>query len=506
MSLAVVPAAGIILILISIRLRAGGKLNTNLCALWGIAGTLLIFAEALPPVRAFLRGLRAGTAWGLLVCGGCAVSLGLWASVRRALSWERRQERNMEDTLRRDGKKSLLLVVNTLGKAGAETLLLQALRRVHDASYEVYLYVLMGQGELFNQLPDYVNVLNRRPSAMSVLSGAGRRRMIGSVLRAFFRNGGLCRKAAYIVRTLAAMCRKRRVQLDKLLWRTMAEGAPRFPAGFDMAVAWMEGGAAYYVADHVKAEKKAALIHVDYESAGYTRAMDQDCWRAFSRIFAVSREVSQGFEALYPEYASRLRLFPNMIDLEGIRERAREGGGFSDSWQGKRLLTVGRLTYQKGYDMALDALDILKKRGVPVRWYVLGEGEERKALERKRAKLGLTEDFVLLGAVENPYPYYARTDVYVHATRFEGKSLALQEALALGCAAIVSDCNGNREEITDGQDGLLCPFDPAALADRVKRLLEDEETRKELGRRAGSRKAESGCRRDSWEELWEQKG
>ena len=108
--------------------------------------------------------------------------------------------------------------------------------------------------------------------------------------------------------------------------------------------------------------------------------------------------------------------------------------------------------------------------------------------------------------MENPYPYYARTDVYVHATRFEGKSLALQEALALGCAAIVSDCNGNREEITDGQDGLLCPFDPAALADRVKRLLEDEETRKELGRRAGSRKAESGCRRDSWEELWEQKG
>ena len=68
---------------------------------------------------------------------------------------------------------------------------------------------------------------------------------------------------------------------------------------------------------------------------------------------------------------------------------------------------------------------------------MLGEGEERKALERKRAKLGLTEDFVLLGAVENPYPYYARTDVYVHATRFEGKSLALQEALALGCAALI---------------------------------------------------------------------
>lgn len=492
--------------MVSIRLRAGGKLNTDLCALWGMAGMLLVFAEVLPPVRDFLRGLRAGPAWGLLACGGCAVGLGLWASVRLALSWERRQEGRMEDTLRRDGKKSLLLVVNTLGKAGAETLLVQVLRSFHDASYEVYLYVIMGQGELFSQLPGYVNVLNQRPCTMSVLSKAGRRRMVGSVLRAFLRNGGLCRKAACIVRTLAAMCKKKKIQLDKLLWRTMAEGSPRFPAGFDLAVAWMEGGAAYYVADYVRAEKKAALIHVDYESAGYTRAMDQDCWRAFSRIFAVSGEVKQSFEALYPEYASRLRLFPNMIDLEGIRERAEEGEGFSDGYRGKRLLTVGRLTYQKGYDMALDALDILKKRGLPVRWYVLGEGEERKALERKRAKLGLTEDFVLLGAVENPYPYYAQTDVYVHATRFEGKSLALQEALALGCAAVVSDCNGNREEITDGRDGLLCPFDPAALADCVQRLLEDEETRRALGRRAGARKAEGGCPRDSWEELWEQKG
>lgn len=273
-----------------------------------------------------------------------------------------------------------------------------------------------------------------------------------------------------------------------------------------MAVAWIEGGAAYYVADYVRAEKKAALIHVDYESAGYTREMDQDCWKAFSPVFAVSGEVKRNFEALYPEYAPRLRIFPNMIDLAGVQELAREGPGFSDGYQGKRLLTVGRLTYQKGYDMALEALALLKKRGIPVRWYVLGEGEERKALERKRAKLGLMEDFVLLGAVENPCPYYAQADIYVHATRFEGRSIALQEALALGCAAIVSDCNGNREEITDGLDGLICPFDPLALADCIERLLGDEGLRRELGRRAGARKADGGCRRDSWEALWGQKG
>lgn len=506
MIFAVMPAIGAFLILISIRLRAGGRLNTDFCALWGGTGVLLVFAEVLPPVRAFLGGLEPEWAAGLLTCGIVLMCLGLWGCVKLTALGEQRQERRMEQTLRRDDKKRLLFVVNTMGRAGAETLLLQVLRSVHDASYEVYLYALIGQGELFGQLPGYVNVLNPHPSRMSVLSGRGRRRMIGSVLQAFVKNGGLCHKTGHVVRTLAAMCKKRRLQLDKLLWRVMAEGALRFPVGFDMAVAWMEGGAAYYVADYVKAPRKAALIHVDYESAGYTRAMDQNCWEAFSAIFTVSGEVKRNFEALYPEYASRLRVFPDMIDLAGIQALAGRGPGFSDGYSGKRLLTVGRLTYQKGYDVALEALDLLKKRGVLVRWYVLGEGGERKALERKRAKLGLTEDFVLLGAAENPYPYYAQADIYVHATRFEGRSIALQEALAMGCAVIVSDCTGNRDEVEDGWNGLLCPLDPLALADCIERLARDGNLRRELGAHAGAQKADSGCRRDSWEELWGQKG
>ncbi len=506
MVFAVMPSIGIALIAAGVRLRAGGRLDADLCALWGGIGALLVLAEALPPVRGLLSGLKAETAWMVLVCGSFLACLGLWGSMELSAAWERRRERRMERTLRMGGKKSLLFVVNTLGRAGAETLLMQVLRGVHDDGYQVFLYALIGQGELFGEVPDYVTVLNRHPSTMSVLSRRGRRRIVGGVLKAFVKNGGLCRKAGYMARALAAMRRTGRIQPDKLLWRTMAEGASRFPAGFDMAVAWMEGGAAYYVADYVRAERKAALVHVDYGSAGYTREMDQNCWEAFSAIFAVSEEVKRSFEALYPEHAPRLKVFPNMIDLAGARERAGQGPGFSDGYQGKRLLSVGRLTYQKGYDMALEAMDLLKRRGVAARWYVLGEGEERKALERKRARLGLGEDFVLLGAVENPYPYYAQADIYVHATRFEGRSIALQEALALGCAAIVSDCAGNRDEIVDGWDGLLCPFDPRALADCIERLAGDGKLRRELGARAGSMNPCGIRPRDSWKELWGQKG
>lgn len=371
-----------------------------------------------------------------------------------------------------------------MGRAGAETALLELLRQIDGDRYEIFLYVLMGQGEMSGKLPSYVQVLNKSVSNLSVFTNEGRRKMARTVLHAFWSHGEWCRKLYIIFRNLIDMARKKRFQFSKLFWRTLSDGAERFETEFDLAVAWLEGGSAYYVADHVKAKRKTAFIHIDYENAGYTRGMDRACWKQYDRIFAVSGEAKEHFQAFYPEYAKKVSVFNNYIDQEAIRLRAKDPEGFSDDFDGIRLLTVGRLTYQKGYDIAIEAMRILKMSGQKVRWYVLGEGEQRRHLEKKIAGLGLEEDFLLLGAVNNPYPYYAQADIYVHATRFEGKSIAVQEAQILGCAIVVSDCNGNRELLTEGKDGIFCALTPEAVAGSIVGLLEDEEKRKRLGRMA----------------------
>ena len=116
-----------------------------------------------------------------------------------------------------------------------------------------------------------------------------------------------------------------------------------------------------------------------------------------------------------------------MLDYKKITSRAKEAGGFTDSYDGIRLLTVGRLAYQKAYDIAIDAMKIIKDSGCKARWYVLGEGSEREMLEKKIAQFGLQKDFLLLGAVENPYPYYVQTDIYVHATRLRERVLPFRK-------------------------------------------------------------------------------
>lgn len=380
--------------------------------------------------------------------------------------------------------KKVLFVINTLGCAGAETALMELLKSLDEKEYEISLYVLMGQGEMIDKIPGNVKLLNDHYCKESVLSKQGKQAMIKTVWRTFWKNGDVFGKISYIIRTFSAMRSKGKIQPDKILWRVISDGSPRFEETYDLAVAYLEGGSTYYVAEHVKAKKKAAFIHIDYESSGYTKAMDRNCFDKIDRIFTVSDEVKKHFLNVYPKYQDKVMVFHNIINQDEIRKKAEEGTGFEDHFDGVRLLTVGRLTYQKAYDIAIDAMKLIKDRGYKVRWYILGEGSERPTLEKKVKELGLEKEFLMPGAASNPFPYYKQADIYVHATRFEGKSIAIQEAQTLGCAIVASDCNGNREQIIQDEDGLLCQLDPESIAEAVISLAEDKEKRIRLGNAA----------------------
>lgn len=389
----------------------------------------------------------------------------------------------------------ILFVINTLGQAGAETALLSLLqtlaREKGEARYEISLYVLTGQGEMASRLPADVRLLNKKYREESVLTAKGRKYLKKTVLKAMFTRATVVKLFPYLVKNTCAMLGKKRLLPDKLLWRILSDGGMVLPEEYDLAVSYLEGGAAYFVADHVKAAKKAAFIHVDYEKAGYTRALDKDCYLAFDKIFTVSDEVREAFLKAYPELPDKTEVFHNILNKEEIVRRAEEGEGFTDGFTGMRLLSVGRLTAQKAFEVSVDAMKRLKDAGKNVRWYVLGEGDQRKKLQEQIDALGLTEDFILYGAVNNPYPFMKQADIYVHASRFEGKSIAIQEAQILGKPMVVSDCSGNREQVCHGKDGLMCGLTPDSLAENIMLLLEDEALRGKLGAAAAKKNADA---------------
>lgn len=383
--------------------------------------------------------------------------------------------------------KKILFVMNTLGRAGAEMALLELLRRLTEKDLDISLYVLTGQGEMLEQLPKGVRLLNKEYQSSSVHTTEGKKQLAKTSVRAMLRRGTIFKLFPYVVRQGVSMLVKGRILPDKLLWRVLSDGAERFEEQYDLAVAYIEGGSTYYVADHVKAKKKVAFFHVDYSMAGYTRSLDKDCYLNYDKIFPVSDEVKEAFLRMYPECHEKTEVFHNLINRDRILQMAEREGGFTDEFDGYRILTVGRLMSQKDFTQSIKAMRLIRDKGIKARWYILGEGEQREELEKLISRLGLEQDFFLPGTTDNPYAYMAQADIYVHATRFEGKSIAIQEAQILGCPILVSDCNGNREQVVHGKDGLMCEFTPEAICEGIIMLLNNPDKSKEYGREAAKR-------------------
>lgn len=375
-------------------------------------------------------------------------------------------------------------------------MLVTLLRQINPLDYEVDLLVLLNQGELLERLPNFVHVLNTGYNKVDVLSKEGRRTLTETVVKDCFRHGALFKNMAYLVQNGAAMTRQHHIQKDKMLWKVISDANDVPKRRYDLAVAFLEGGATYFVADHVRARKRVAFLHVDYRMAGYTRKLDHGSYQKMDRIFCVSKDNLKSFLAVYPELSDRTEVFNLAPDAREIHQKALGAGGFDDEFQGIRILTVARLVRQKRLDLSVEAVRVYEqKRRISggklpeIRWYVLGEGDEHDELEEKIRRDHLEERFILLGVRNNPYPYFRQADLYVHCTGFEGRSIALQEAKILGKPCVASDCSGNRELIQNGEDGLLVPLRAEAIENAVEHLAMHPEEAERLGRKAG----ENGC-------------
>jgi glycosyltransferase involved in cell wall biosynthesis len=139
------------------------------------------------------------------------------------------------------------------------------------------------------------------------------------------------------------------------------------------------------------------------------------------------------------------------------------------------LLAVGRLSPQKDFECLLRAFATVRAE-TDARLMILGEGPERARLESLVTELGLTGDVELPGWVGNPYPYMARSDLFVLSSRWEGLPTVLIEALFCGLRIVATDCPSGPQEILDGgRYGALVPVgDHAALAAAIIASLRDE--------------------------------
>lgn len=149
------------------------------------------------------------------------------------------------------------------------------------------------------------------------------------------------------------------------------------------------------------------------------------------------------------------------------------------------LLAVGRLTYQKGFDILIDAIPALIQKYPHLTVNICGGGELMADLQAQISDLGLSDHVKLLGNWSNVAPLLAIADIFILSSRFEGLSRAMLEAMAAGLPVVATKVQGMEEVITDGVHGLLIASeDPQALSKALIQMVEHPGIRKQMGRAA----------------------
>jgi len=154
--------------------------------------------------------------------------------------------------------------------------------------------------------------------------------------------------------------------------------------------------------------------------------------------------------------------------------------------KGKRVITAGRLTQQKGYDMLLDAWYIVHKKHSD--WYldIYGDGEDELMLLEKRRALHLDETIIFHQPTSDIYNKYKESDFYVMSSRWEGFGMVLLEAMSCGIPCISFNCDyGPADIIKDEEDGILVEkTNTLKLAEAICYLIEHEDIRLKMGEEA----------------------
>jgi glycosyltransferase involved in cell wall biosynthesis len=174
----------------------------------------------------------------------------------------------------------------------------------------------------------------------------------------------------------------------------------------------------------------------------------------------------------------------------------------------RTLLSVGRLSHQKGFDRLLNAFAHLYKLFPDWDLVILGEGPLRSQLEQQIRDLRLQKRVYLPGAAGNMHDWYDYSDLYVMTSRFEGFPNTLLEALSYGLPAVSFDCEtGPRDILRHQIDGLLVPQDDeAALVDALNRLMANEALRKRFSAKAVEARERYSIKKITgiWEKLFEE--
>ena len=276
-----------------------------------------------------------------------------------------------------------------------------------------------------------------------------------------------------LIRWIKRLLSRISIDISPIAFRIVAK---RINGDYDYIIAFQEGQATL-LASYFTNVKKIAWIHCDYKN--YLRLSkrrpEYDVYNKFDKIICVSNYTKQQFIECMGNLKSRVISINNILDARRIKALAHtiERNDLPYSKECFNIVSIGRLDPVKRFSQIPSIIMQVKEYGVSAfKWFLIGDGVEKELITELKIK-SLVDEFIIMGEINNPYPYLSSADLFVSLSYSEACPYVINEAKILHVPIVATTFGSINEFLVDG-DGCVIT-DIESIASVIARIITDKD-------------------------------
>ncbi|MDH2363811.1 glycosyltransferase [Priestia megaterium] len=366
-------------------------------------------------------------------------------------------------------KKKILVVNNNLATGGVQRSLVNLLNHIKE-EYEVTLLLFSHSGSYVQHVPSEVKVIEAAPLLRLLGMSQTQAKKLGYT--------------AYFLRSTFALYTK--IFNNHLPISLLIANQRKLP-GFDVAISFLHnaeeksfyGGCNEFVLQRVHAKLKVAFVHCDYSNYGGNTPKNQQTYKRFDKIAAVSEGCRQSFIKAIPELDEKIQCVYNFHNYSEYMTKANENPiNYPDGHL--NIVTVARLSSEKGILRGIDVIKRLVKEKYRIRWHIIGDGSQRDEIEKEILDNDLKEYIILYGNQDNPYRFIKNADLFFLPSFHEAAPMVFNESKYLGIPIITTNTTSAVEMVKEGFEGTVCENNEEGMYKAIKQVLNNPKTIEEF--------------------------
>lgn len=356
--------------------------------------------------------------------------------------------------------KKIIFLTYSMDIGGVQKSLISLLNSIDSNQYSIDL-LCINDGELSSQIPSNVNILKKDDCYNWLM--IPKNGIIQSTLK-HAKNPYIIFWVMYYV--LRGVVKGNMGVSRQLLFEKLKKYVPSIEGEYDLAIDY-SGQFRNILIDKVTAKSKVSWVHSDYRVYKSDKKLDLHYLKKINHIVTVSETAERILEQEFPLLSDKISVIYNITNQEHLKKLS--SSYYPEEFHKKdfKIVDITRIEKNKGLELALKAAKLLKESGFKFKWYIIGDGPYFKKINSLIIKMDMQSSFFLLGKRSNPYPYIENSNLFVHSSYFEGKSVAIDEAKLLSIPVVVTNYPTAKDQITHLYNGVIVEMEPKSIYEGI---------------------------------------